>query len=61
MNDVRPIARCTRCREELQLVRRHTSPIRLGTPVITDFYECPACDAEFAFSPATGKWRHWSA
>jgi hypothetical protein len=33
---------------------------RLGAPVVTDFYECCACDSGFSFDPATGKWKPWA-
>ena len=51
--------RCSLCRHELQLVRRHVSPLRLGPPLTTEIYECVACDAGFALDAATGKWKPW--
>jgi hypothetical protein len=51
---------CRLCHQELRLVRRHTSPARLGAPVTTEFYQCGACDSGFALNPATGKWKGWS-
>jgi hypothetical protein len=53
--------RCTRCREQLQLVRRHVSPTRLGTPVTTEFYQCGACDSGFSLNVASGAWKSWVA
>ena len=50
--------RCTVCRETaLVLERRHVSPERWGTPVVTEFYECDCCDTRYAFSPSESKWR----
>ena len=51
--------RCMRCREVLHFAHRHTSPVRLGAPLTTEFYLCLACDAGYAFNPATRKWRPW--
>ena len=53
--------RCVRCREDLELVRRHVSPPRLGAPVATEFYRCRACDSGYAFSPKTATWKPWMA
>ena len=49
--------RCPRCHEGLRFVRRHESPLRLGAPVVAEFYQCGACDAGFSFNPAAGKWK----
>ena len=49
--------RCAHCHEELQLVRRHISPARLGAPITTEFYECRACDSGFTLDPKTGRWK----
>jgi hypothetical protein len=53
--------RCSHCREDLCLVRRHVSPSRLGAPVTTEFYQCRACDSGYAFNPGTRKWKPWAA
>lgn len=50
---------CAHCHQDLRLVHRHTSPARLGAQLTTEFYQCRACDAGFAFTPATGKWKPW--
>jgi uncharacterized protein with PIN domain len=52
--------RCRNCGQDLRLIRTHMSPARLGTPLVTHFYECCACDSGYAFSPATGKWKPWA-
>jgi hypothetical protein len=50
--------RCPQCRERaLMLQRRHVSPAHLGTPLVTEFYECDCCDARYQFSPAENRWR----
>ena len=50
--------RCPQCRAEaLTLQRRHVSPPRLGAALITEYYGCDFCDAQFQYSPATGSWR----
>lgn len=49
--------RCARCGEGLRFVRRHVSPIRLGVPLATEFYQCGACDSGYVLNPATGKWK----
>jgi hypothetical protein len=51
--------RCTRCREDLRLVRTHVSPPRLGAAVTVEFYECRACDSGFALNVGTGTWKAW--
>lgn len=53
--------RCVGCGGALHLVRRHVSPVRLGAPVTTEFYQCRACDSGYAFNRATGKWKPWVA
>jgi len=53
--------RCTSCREDLVLVRRHLSPARLGPSTTTEFYQCRACDSGYALNPATGTWKAWAA
>jgi len=50
---------CRACKTHLFLIRRHTSPPRLGAPVVTEFYRCDGCECGYAFSPATGRWRPW--
>ena len=52
--------RCRGCRELLRLERRHVSPARLGAPMTTEFYSCPACDAGYAFNPTALKWKTWA-
>ena len=50
--------RCPQCREQaLMLQRRHVSPDRLGTPLVTEYYDCDCCDARFKYSPADNRWR----
>lgn len=50
--------RCPQCRENaLMLQRRHVSPARLGEPLVTEFYDCDCCDAQFKYSPAIDSWR----
>ena len=53
--------RCKLCREALLLVRTRVSPPRLGPALITEFYQCRACDSGYAHSPATGAWKPWAA
>jgi hypothetical protein len=53
------VHRCTLCHHELRLVRRHVSPPRFGAAMTTELYQCVACDASYAYSPASGKWRPW--
>ena len=53
------IRRCRQCYQELQLVRWRESPPRLGLRLVTEFYECPACDAGFTLNPETGQWKPW--
>ncbi len=49
---------CPQCREDaLVLHRRHVSPAHLGTPLVTEFYECDCCDARYQYSPAENRWR----
>jgi hypothetical protein len=55
-----PAARmCPMCMQQLELSRQHVSPARLGAPVTTEFYECPACDAAYALNAVTGKMKPW--
>ena len=50
--------RCPQCRQyALTLQRRHVSPPRLGDPLVTEFYDCDCCDAQFKYSPAANTWR----
>jgi hypothetical protein len=59
-NSSQPTAshRCPQCRlDALVLNRRHVSPERLGTPLVTEYYECNYCDAKFQYSPAEDKWK----
>jgi len=47
--------RCLDCREQLASRRQHTSPPRLGPPLTTEHYDCPACGAAFVLTrPADG-------
>ena len=49
---------CPQCRTDaLVLLRRHVSPARLGTPLVTEYYECECCDARYQYSPASGRWK----
>jgi hypothetical protein len=49
---------CPQCRTEaLVLNRRHVSPERLGTPLVTEYYECECCDARYQYSPADDRWK----
>jgi hypothetical protein len=49
---------CPQCRSEaLVLHRRHVSPERLGTPLVTEYYDCECCDARFQYSPAEDRWK----
>ena len=49
---------CPQCRADaLVLLQRHVSPPRLGAPLVTEYYECEACDARYQYSPATDRWR----
>ena len=49
---------CPQCRTDaLILLRRHVSPARLGTPLVTEYYECECCDSQYQYSPATDRWR----
>jgi hypothetical protein len=50
--------KCPRCHEEaLVLQRRHVSPTHLGSPLVTEYYECDFCDAQYKYSPADDRWR----
>ena len=50
--------RCPQCRvEALALNRRHVSPDRLGQAIVTEYYACDFCDAEFQYSPAAERWK----
>lgn len=51
---------CPACRHRLSLVRRRTSPPRLGPPLVTEFYRCDVCDDGYVFSPSTHRWKPWS-
>ncbi len=53
-----PSLRCPRCRvEALVLNRRHVSPPQFGAVLTTEYYGCDYCEAEFQFTPETGRWR----
>jgi hypothetical protein len=50
--------RCPQCREQtLVLHRRHVSPARLGSPLVTEYWDCDFCDARYQFTPAENRWR----
>lgn len=51
--------RCLHCGQDLRFVRKHVSPARLGAPRSTEFYQCRACDAGYAFNRSEGKWKAW--
>jgi uncharacterized protein with PIN domain len=53
--------RCRACKTRLFLIRRHTSPPRLGPSLTTEFYRCDACESGYAFTPSTGKWKPWES
>jgi hypothetical protein len=44
--DRRPVRatdlRCRQCGNRLELVRTHTSPVRLGPSMVTEYYRCEA-------------------
>ena len=49
---------CPQCRTDaLILLRRHVSPARLGTPLVTEYYECECCDSQYQYSPDTDRWK----
>lgn len=49
---------CPQCRERsLVMQRRHVSPPRLGTALVTEYYDCDCCDARYQYSPASGRWK----
>lgn len=49
---------CPQCRQRtLLLKRRHVSPAHLGDPMVTEYYECDFCEANFQYSPAAGRWK----
>ena len=53
-----PTHRCPQCRvEALVLSRRHVSPARLGEAMVTEYYDCDCCDAQFQFAPAENRWK----
>jgi hypothetical protein len=39
------------------LQRRHVSPARMGEPLVTEYYECDSCDAQYKYSPAEDRWQ----
>jgi uncharacterized protein with PIN domain len=50
--------RCSQCGQPaLVMSRRHVSPPRLGTPLVTEYYDCDFCDARYQYSPADDRWR----
>ena len=50
--------RCPQCREQaLVLDHTHVSPVRLGAPLVTEYYNCDFCDARYQFSPALNRWK----
>jgi hypothetical protein len=52
------VKKCPQCRAEaLVMLRRHVSPPRWGTPVVTEYYDCEYCEASYQFSPADNRWR----
>jgi hypothetical protein len=55
---IRPTRRCLECRTEaLVMRRRHMSPPGWGEPVITEYYDCDYCEAQYSYSPATRRWK----
>jgi uncharacterized protein with PIN domain len=52
------VRRCPQCRTDaLILLRRHVSPPHLGTPMVTEYYECECCESQYQYSPATDRWK----
>lgn len=50
--------RCPHCRvEALVLYRRHESSPSWGAPLVTEYYDCQFCDAQYQYSPATDRWK----
>ena len=50
--------KCPQCRTEaLVMHRRHVSPARLGPTLVTEYYDCEFCEAQFQYSPAEDRWR----
>lgn len=49
---------CPQCRQEsLVLTRRHVSPPRFGPALVTEYYDCDCCDAQYQYSPSDDRWR----
>jgi hypothetical protein len=50
--------RCPQCHTEaLVMNRRHVSPPQWGDPVVTEYYDCDYCEAQFTYSPAQNRWK----
>ena len=50
--------RCPQCHQEaLVLQRRHVSPPHLGESLVTEYYECQYCEANYQYSPAADRWK----
>ena len=54
----RSTRRCPQCREATLVMRhRHVSPSRLGVQLVTEYYDCDFCDAQYQYSPETDRWK----
>jgi DNA-directed RNA polymerase subunit RPC12/RpoP len=50
--------RCPQCRvEALIMRRRHVSSPGWGEPVLTEYYDCDYCEAQYSYSPAQNRWK----
>ena len=50
--------RCPQCREATLVMRhRQVSPPRLGAQIVTEYYDCDFCDAQYQYSPDTDRWK----
>jgi hypothetical protein len=53
-----PSHRCLQCRTEaLVMRRRHVSGPGWGEPVVTEYYDCDYCEAQYSYSPASRLWK----
>ena len=49
-------ARCPYCAERLVLRRAQLSPPAWGALLITEWYSCIGCEAQYAYSPIDKRW-----
>lgn len=57
----RPTRRCLHCHTEaLVMQRRHVSAPAWGEPIVTEYYGCEYCEAEYSYSPASSRWKRLS-